>query len=180
MCLSNRPPPPRMRSKPCERIGRERERREETESEPAQTYRPPSRFPGRTGSGCLSHAGCWQVFRFASTSAFAGFLLSIHRFPAPKSSCVSWIRSRLPLRVSPGVAPGSLLLSDNAQRTSTGHSLLRHPIFVNSDSGGHGAIRFHQHNVAYRRAKVASYRCRVLLPRFKPTLAITVLCGARR
>ena len=76
MCLSNRPPPPQMRSKPCERIGRERERREETESEPAQTYRPPSRLSGRTGSGCLSHAGCWQVFRFASTSAFAGFLLS--------------------------------------------------------------------------------------------------------
>jgi hypothetical protein len=73
---SNRPPLPRMTSKPCKRIGRERERREETESEPAQTHRPPSRFPGRTGSGCLSHAGCWQVFRFASTLAFAGFLLS--------------------------------------------------------------------------------------------------------
>lgn len=33
---------------------------------------------------------------------------TIHRFPATKSQCVSWIRSRLPLRGSPGVAPGSL------------------------------------------------------------------------
>ena len=32
-----------------------------------------------------------------------------------------------------GVAPGSLLLSDNAQRTSMGLSLLRLSIFVNSD-----------------------------------------------
>jgi len=45
-------------------------------SEPAQTYGPPSRLPGRIGSGCLSKAVCWQVFGLASTSACAAFLLS--------------------------------------------------------------------------------------------------------
>jgi len=59
-------------------------------------------------------------------------------------------------RGSPGVAPGSHLLSENVQRTSTSRSLLRHPAFVNSDSAGHGTIRFHQRDVACRRAKVAS------------------------
>ncbi|MEK6764404.1 MAG: hypothetical protein AABY96_17025, partial [Nitrospirota bacterium] len=54
------------------------------------------------------------------------------------------------------LSPGSLLLSENVQRTSTSRSLLRHPVFVNSDSAGHGTIRFHQHDVACRRAKVAS------------------------
>jgi len=61
---------------------------------------------------------------------------TIHCFPAPKSQCVSWIRSRLPLRGSPGFAPGSLLLSEKTQRTNTGGSLLWPPIFVNSDVAG--------------------------------------------
>lgn len=147
MCLSNRPPPPRMTSKPCERIGRERERRGKTESEPAQTYGPPSRFPGQTGSGCLSHAGCWQVFRFASTLAFAGLLLSTPPLPSSKE-LVRVVDSFSRNAEGQSRRPGSLLLSDNAQRTSTGCSLLRHPVFVNSDSAGHGTIRFHQHDVA--------------------------------
>ena len=61
---------------------------------------------------------------------------TIHCFPAPKSQCLSWIRSRLPLRGSPGFAPGSLLLSEKTQRTNTGGSLLWPPIFVNSDVAG--------------------------------------------
>ena len=139
MCLSNRPPPPRMRSKPCERIGRERERREETESEPSSDLRT-SLEVSRSNRLRLS-LPC-RMLAGLQAREHVGFrrVSAIHRFPAPKSSCVSWIRARLPLRGSPGVAPGSLLLSDNAQRTSTDHSLLRHPIFVNSDSAGHGRI----------------------------------------
>ena len=60
-------------------------------SEPAQTYGPPSRFPGRTGSGCLSQAGCWQVFGLASTSAFAAFLLSTASQLQRASACRGFV-----------------------------------------------------------------------------------------
>jgi hypothetical protein len=79
-------------------------------SEPVQTYGPPSRLPGRPAQvvSPMPDAGRSSGLRALRLSPPS----YVHRFPAPKSQCVSWIRSRLPLRGSPGVAPGSLLLSE--------------------------------------------------------------------
>jgi hypothetical protein len=67
---------------------------------------------------------------------------TIHCFPAQERQCVSWIRSRLPLRGSPGFAPDSLLLSEKTQKTNTDGSLLWHSIFVNKDVVGRGACPY--------------------------------------
>lgn len=144
--ISDRPSPPQVTAKPCERIGRERERKRgwiRTSSDLRASLEVSRSNRLRLSLPCRMLAGLRAREHF-------GFrrVPTIHRFPAPKSQCVSWIRSRLPLRGSPGVAPGSLLLSENTQRTSMGRSLLWHPIFVNSDGVGHGTIRFHQHDVA--------------------------------
>ena len=69
---------------------------------------PPTGPPGRTDEGCFSLARCGQVFGLVSTSAFAGFLLSTASQPRKASACRG-VRSQLPLRGSPGFAPGSLL-----------------------------------------------------------------------
>jgi len=98
------------------------ERKRGKGSEPAQTYGPPSRLPGRIGSGCLSRAGCWQVFGLASTSACAALLLSTASRLRRASACRGIV-----LADRCGAAPDShrvpFLLSEKTQRTSTDGSL---------------------------------------------------------
>jgi hypothetical protein len=81
----DRPSPPRAITVCWEKLVVNQERKEREESEPAQTYGPPSRLPGRTGFGCLSVTGCWQVFGLASASAIAGFLSP--QLPGRKGQC---------------------------------------------------------------------------------------------
>jgi hypothetical protein len=110
-------------------------------SEPAQTYGPPARFPGRTGSGCLSRAGCWQVFGLASTSAFAVLLLSTASQLKRASACRGFV-----LAYRCGAVPDSHRVPFYSLRilrvTNMDGSLLWHSIFVNRDVVGRGACSF--------------------------------------
>jgi hypothetical protein len=75
---------PRMTSKPCKKVVVNENGKKGLNPNQLRPTNLPLRSPGQTGSGCLSSAGCWQVFELAS------------------------IRSRSPLRGSPGLPPGSL------------------------------------------------------------------------
>ncbi len=128
--ISGPPSPPRVTAKPCERIGRERERKRgwiRTSSD----LRASLEVSRSTGSGCLSHAGCWQVFGLASISAFAASLLSTASQLQRASACRGIVRS--PLRGSPELHRVPFYSLENTQRTNTGCSLSWHPIIVNSD-----------------------------------------------
>ena len=143
--------------------GRERERKRGLDPNQFRPTDLPRGFPGRPAQvvSPMPDAGRSSGLRALRLSPPS----YVHRFPAPKSQCVSWIRSRLPLRGSPGVAPGSLLLSENTQRTSMGRSLLWHPIFVNRDITGRGMILVHQRDVADEARKLPLGLPDVQLPR---------------
>jgi hypothetical protein len=81
-------------------------------SEPAQTYGPPARLQVEPASVVSPSPGAGRssglrACRPSPTSYF-------HCFPATKGQCMLWNRSRLPLRGSPGVTPGSLLLAETS------------------------------------------------------------------
>jgi hypothetical protein len=104
---SNQPPPSRVSTKPCKRVvvnengkmGLNPNRlRLTTSLEVSRSNRLRLSLPRRM----LARLRARERFGFRRIS-------TIHCFPAQKSSCLSWIRSRSPLRGSPGFAPGSLL-----------------------------------------------------------------------
>src|SRR5580658_9017518 len=68
----------------------------------------PTRAPGRNRLGIFPRNGRWQVFGLTSVSAFAVFLGFVASQPPRGTSARDEVRSRVPLRGSPGFEPGSL------------------------------------------------------------------------
>jgi hypothetical protein len=138
--LANRPSPPRATGA---RAGTKRKRATR-----------PCRVPSR--SCCLSHEGSrskplgdvspkngrWQVFGLTSASAFAGFLGFVaSRSPCGVSACDE-VRSRVPLRGSPGFEPGSLLsLWRLPQAPTRAEVYVSLPHVSSATSGNEPAIR---------------------------------------
>jgi hypothetical protein len=93
--------------------------------EPAQLTgpnHPPARLPGRTGSGFLSGAGCWQVFGLASFSALAAFLPPTASQPI--GQCTSWASFSLTAAGQPRSLTGFPLEPESQLRHQRNYNIL--------------------------------------------------------
>lgn len=72
-------------------MGRERERKRGLDPNQFRPTDLPRGFQVKPALGCLSHAGCWQVFGLASISAFAASLLSTASQLQRASACRGFV-----------------------------------------------------------------------------------------